>query len=106
MSLEISAKDAATRLTHSHPPLLLDCRRPDEVATARISGALHVPMDELPRRLNELPPEREIIVYCHHGARSLRVTHWLREQGFPRVVSMAGGIEAWSREVDPSVPLY
>lgn len=73
---------------------------------ARIAGAVCIPMDELPRRVGELPAEREIIVHCHHGIRSLRATMWLRDQGFAHVFSMAGGIEAWSREVDASVPQY
>ena len=88
--------------------LLLDCRTPEEHATARITGAVLLPMQELPERIGELEQWRgkPIIVHCHHGVRSLRVTHWLREKGFPLVSSMRGGIDAWSGEVDPSVPRY
>lgn len=106
MSLEISAREAAARLAAPSAPMLLDCRRPEEIPIARIAGAVHIPMDDLPRRLAELPHDREIIVHCHHGVRSLRVAAWLREQGFADVLSLAGGIEAWSRDVDPGVPLY
>lgn len=88
--------------------LLLDCRRPDEYATAAIAGATLIPMDELPDRLGELGANktRRIVVHCHHGGRSLRVAHWLREQGFSQSQSLAGGIDAWSQEIDPSVPRY
>jgi rhodanese-related sulfurtransferase len=106
---EISATDAAARLADTAAaPLLLDCRTPDEHATARISGSVLIPMQELSDRVAELEPHRDrpIIVHCHHGMRSLRVTNWLRAQGFPAVQSMAGGIDAWSTEVDPSVPRY
>jgi len=88
--------------------LLLDCRTPEEHATARIAGAVLLPMQELPERIGELEQwrGRQIIVHCHHGVRSLRVTHWLREKGFPLATSMRGGIDAWSTEVDTSVPRY
>ena len=65
-------------------------------------------MGELVQRADELSPHknRPIVVHCHHGVRSLRVTHWLRERGFPAVTSMQGGIDAWSTDVDPNVPKY
>ena len=88
--------------------LLLDCRTPEEHATARIQGAILIPMQELPGRLGEIQAWRDgrIIVHCHHGMRSLRVARWLREQGFAQAQSMAGGIDAWSETVDPTVPRY
>jgi len=88
--------------------LLLDCREPDEHAIARIGGAVLIPMQTIPERLAELEPHRasRIVVHCHHGVRSLRVTRFLRERGFTSAQSMAGGIEAWSREIDPAVPRY
>lgn len=108
--LELSAAEAKRLLWESHPGemLLLDCRTPEEYATAKIAGALLVPMQELPERIGELEAWRTkpIIVHCHHGVRSLRVTHWLRERGFAAVSSMQGGIDAWSTQVDPSVPQY
>jgi rhodanese-related sulfurtransferase len=106
---EVSATEAAARLADPDAaPLLLDCRTPDEHATARIVGSVLIPMQELPDRVAELEAHRDrpIIVHCHHGMRSLRVTHWLRERGFPHVQSLHGGIEAWSAEVDPTVPTY
>jgi len=108
--VEISAAEAKTLLWESHPGemLLLDCRTPEEHATARITGAVLLPMQELAERIDELEQWRSkpIIVHCHHGVRSLRVTHWLREKGFQLVSSMRGGIDAWSAEVDPNVLRY
>src|SRR5688572_20405693 len=86
---------------------LLDCREPDEVATAKIAGSTHIPMREISARLTELgPKEARIVVHCHHGGRSLRVVNFLRQQGYENVQNMAGGIDAWSLEVDPAVPRY
>jgi rhodanese-related sulfurtransferase len=108
--LEVSAAEAKRLLWEAHPGemLLLDCRTPDEYATAKIAGALLVPMQELPERIGELEAWRTklIIVHCHHGVRSLRVTHWLRERGFAAVSSIQGGIDAWSTDVDRTVPRY
>ena len=86
---------------------LLDVREPWEIATASLAGTVNIPMGELPARANnELDPEAEIVVMCHHGARSLSVTEWLRRQGYENAQSMAGGIEQWSREIDNAVPRY
>lgn len=110
-AIEIVCADAAQQLrnaVNSSQPLLLDCRTPEEHATARIHGSVLIPMQEIAERLAELEPWRDkpIIVHCHHGVRSLRVTHFLREKGFSQAQSMKGGIDAWSVEVDPSVPRY
>ena len=115
--IEISVSDAAVRLHRKSPAdrslpkellLLLDCRTADEHATARIEGSVLIPMQEIAGRLGELDYWRggTIVVHCHHGVRSLRVTQWLRERGFASATSMRGGIDAWSAEVDPSVPVY
>ncbi|HEV8629679.1 MAG TPA: molybdopterin-synthase adenylyltransferase MoeB, partial [Thermoanaerobaculia bacterium] len=85
---------------------LIDVRQPVEHTIGSIAGATLIPLAELPRRVGELDPARPVVVHCHHGPRSLHATQWLREQGFPRVLSLAGGIEAWSRDVDPDVPRY
>jgi len=88
--------------------VLLDCREPNEVATAKIAGSVHIPMRDLQGRLAELDAHKSerIVVHCHHGGRSLRVTNFLRQQGFEQAQNMAGGIDAWSLEIDPSVPRY
>ena len=86
---------------------LLDVREPWEFDAARIEGAKLMPMGDVPGRANqELDPEDHIVVYCHHGVRSMNVTAWLRQQGFEKAQSMAGGIDAWSRRVDSKVPVY
>ena len=90
-----------------HSFMLLDVREPWEHQTAHIEGAILIPMDDVPSRAHqELDPEEHIIVYCHHGVRSMNVTAWLRQQGFEKAQSMAGGIDAWSRSVDGKVPVY
>ncbi len=88
--------------------VLLDCREQDEWDFCRIDGAMLIPMSELQLRVSELDPHRnaEIIVYCHHGVRSLRVALWLQQQGFSQAASMAGGIEEWSLKVDQGMPRY
>ncbi len=109
LPLEISAVDTAAALRGPAPrPVLLDCRTPEEFATASIDGAVLIPMQELTERIGELAghENRPLIVHCHHGMRSLRVTRWLRDHGFPLAQSMAGGIEAWTTHIDPSVPRY
>lgn len=104
---EISVEEVAERRKRGDAFVLLDVREPWEIATASIDGTLNIPMGELPARANnELDPDGEIVVMCHAGMRSLNVTAWLRNQGFERVQSMAGGIDRWTRVVDPSVPLY
>jgi rhodanese-related sulfurtransferase len=87
--------------------VLLDVREPWEPEEARIEGSLLMPMADVPSRAHqELDPEAHIVTLCHHGARSMSVTAWLREQGFERAQSLRGGIDAWSVEIDSSVPRY
>jgi len=87
-------------------PLLLDVREPWEYDKARIEGSQLVPMNEIPARFAELDPDQEVITICHHGGRSLQVALFLEKNGFAKVHNLAGGVDAWSRSVDPSVPLY
>src|SRR5262245_2862363 len=88
--------------------LLVDCREPAEHSMARIAGATLIPMKTIPAQIAQLEPYRKgrIVVHCHHGGRSTRVVQWLRQQGFENAQNMDGGIDAWSLEVDPSVPRY
>ncbi len=87
-------------------PLLLDVREPWEWDTARIEGSQHMPMREVPARLGEIHPEKEVVAICHHGGRSLQVAMFLEKNGFSKVHNLQGGVDAWSRTVDPAVPLY
>jgi len=106
--LEIDCRTVQQWRDRSEPFLFLDCRERDEHATARIEGALLIPMGELPARVGEVEPHRNapIVVHCHHGGRSLRVAHWLRQQGFAEARSMAGGIDQWAQEIDPTMARY
>jgi len=91
-------------------PLVLDVREPWEVQTASVTAQgfelLHIPMGSIAQRLATLDPERPLACLCHHGVRSLRVAAFLDQQGFAQVTNITGGIDAWSREFDTSVPLY
>ena len=107
MDYEINPESVRLLSESGEPFTLLDVREPWEVETARIEGSKLMPMGDVPSRAHqELDPEEHIVVYCHHGVRSMNVTAWLRQQGFEKAQSMAGGIDAWSRSVDPKVPLY
>ena len=104
---EITAEDFALRRQQPNSPLLLDVREPWEHQAASLVDSLLMPMGDVPSRAHaELDPDKAIVVLCHHGARSLNVTMWLRNQGFEQVQSLAGGIDAWSCVIDPAVPRY
>ncbi len=105
---EIDARALAARLASAEPPLLVDVREPWEAETASIPGARLIPLGELPDRLGELDGfrERPIVVHCRTGGRSRRACELLLAKGFGRVENLAGGIDGWSRDVDPSVPRY
>ena len=105
--LEITARELKEYLTIADPPpLLLDVREAGEYAICRIDGSRHIPMNQVPQSLDDLDPERETIVICHHGMRSARVANYLEQVGFDRVLNLDGGINAWAREVDPDMPTY
>jgi rhodanese-related sulfurtransferase len=104
---EITPEEVKSKLDAGESFVLLDVREPWEFETARIAGSKLMPMGDVPSRANqELDPEDHVVVICHRGVRSLNVTAWLRQQGFDRVQSMRGGIDAWSRQVDKNVPVY
>ena len=103
---EIGARELSEKLERGETPVLLDVREPHEHRIARIEGAVLIPLRTLPGRLSELDRDREIVVLCHRGARSLNALEIMRLAGFSRVLSLKGGIEAWSKEVDSKVPRY
>jgi adenylyltransferase/sulfurtransferase len=103
---EIGPRELEARVVGGEGPLLVDVREPNEFAIARIHGASLMPLATIPGRLHELDSSREIVLYCHKGVRSMRALELLRQSGFRKVRSLRGGIEAWSMEVDPSVPRY
>ena len=106
MDLETSVAQLQQRQAGGNPPVLLDVREPWEHRIARLEGAVLVPLGQLAERVGELPSRAEIVAYCHHGARSLAAVRFLRAAGFATATSLAGGIDAWAREVDPEMPKY
>ncbi len=87
-------------------PLLLDVREPWEFERCHIEGAVSLPMNGIPARLAELPRDRDIVVICHHGVRSYHVARFLDHNGFTRVINLTGGVDAWAKEADPTMPTY
>jgi len=104
----ISASELAAWLADASraKPLLLDVREPWEYERARIEGAQLLPMREVPGRLAELDQESDVVAICHHGGRSQQVALFLEKAGFKKIHNLVGGVDAWSRTVDPTVPLY
>jgi rhodanese-related sulfurtransferase len=106
--MEIGPEQLAEKLRRGERVWLLDVRHEWEHQLARLPGEALIPLHELPARLDEVqPPEgAEIVCYCHHGMRSLSAAAILRQAGFGNALSLAGGIDLWSRAIDPSVPRY
>lgn len=87
-------------------PVLLDVREPWETQLCRIEGSELAPMQTIPQRMSELDSERDIVCICHHGDRSRQVAMFLERHGFPRAFNLAGGVDAWARQIDPAMPTY
>lgn len=104
--MEITPEQLKSRLETDPPVALVDCREPMEWEFGHIDGAMHIPMRQTPARLGDLPNNRTIVVYCHHGIRSLSVVAYLRESGFDDAWSLAGGIDAWATDIDAAIPRY
>lgn len=104
--LEVSIEEAARLLASPQPPVLIDVREPSEHATCCIASAKLIPMASVPERLAEIPQDVPVLIHCHHGGRSLRVTQFLRAKGYTKVSNVQGGIDAWSLKVDPKVRRY
>ncbi len=90
---------------HEQKLFLIDCREPWEHEIARIEGAALIPMRQVPQSVERIPKDVPVVVYCHHGMRSMNVAGWLRQHGF-EAQSLRGGIDRWSLEIDPAVPRY
>ncbi len=106
MLKEITPREYQTLAAEDPRVTLLDVREEWELALASVEGALHIPMGQVPDRLAELATEEIIVVMCHHGGRSATVAGFLQRNGFGQVVNLAGGIDAWARDLDPNVPSY
>lgn len=109
LPFEIAAADVKAKLDAGEKLFLIDVREPFEHVIASIGGSELIPMNTVPMRLSDLDSqagEGTLIIFCHHGMRSLNVVNWLRGQGVEACQSMAGGIDAWSAQIDPRVPRY
>jgi len=107
-SYEIEPAEAGKQLA-SKQAVLLDVREPEEFAVAHLENSVLMPMQSIPAQLQQveqMADENALLVLCHHGVRSLQVVAWLRGQGIENCYSVAGGIDRWSRELDPAVPRY
>jgi len=103
---QMSVKELQERRETGGKLVLLDVRENNEVNYCKISGAVHIPMNQVPLRLQELDPQDTVVVYCHKGGRSMQVCRYLEGRGFKEVYNLLGGITQWSVEIDPSVPMY
>src|SRR5919206_3125689 len=108
MAREITVDDLARSLERGEKPLLVDVRQPWEHELSRLPDSVLVPLTELAERAGEIRPRagQQIVCYCHHGVRSLHAADFLSQLGVRDVVSLAGGIDAWSSQIDPGVPRY
>jgi rhodanese-related sulfurtransferase len=102
---EITPAELQLLLAGEAPPLLVDVREPVEADIVQIPGSLLIPMNSLPHRLQEIPKERAVALYCHHGARSRYAAEWLARQGYD-ALSLAGGIDRWAAELEPAMQRY
>lgn len=103
---ELSVEQLRDRLARGEKLFLLDVRQPEEYQICCLPGSILIPLRDLPMRCHELDPKQEIIVYCHHGIRSAKAAQFLRQMGFETVRNLRGGIDEWSRKIDPKVPTY
>ena len=104
--LQIEPRALRERLAGNNPPLLVDVREPWEHGLCRLQSARLIPLGELPARCQELLEAEEVVLYCHHGIRSLDAAAWLRQQGVEGAKSLAGGIDRWALEIDSSIARY
>lgn len=106
---QLAARDLSSHCASSRT-LLLDVREPWEVSVASLAvpgvPVKHIPLSQVPDRLDEIDRSQSIVCICHHGVRSLQVVAFLAREGYESVYNLAGGIDAWSREIDPQVPRY
>jgi adenylyltransferase/sulfurtransferase len=103
---DIGPQELKRRLDAGETLTVLDVREPWELALASLPGTLNIPLNEVPARLGEMDPHVELVVMCHGGVRSRRAAEFLSARGFTHVANLAGGIDAWSRDIDPALPTY
>lgn len=105
-NIQIEPRELHERMQRGEKVFLVDVREPWEWQLCRLEGAELIPMREIPAAVNRMLDVEEVILYCHRGIRSLDAAAWLRQQGVESARSLAGGIDRWSREIDPGVPRY
>lgn len=103
---QLTAQELKQKIDQNDGALLLDVREPHEFKYANIAGSTLVPLNQLPARLTELDKQREIVVICHHGMRSMQAANFLAQSGFCKINNLQGGIDAWSLACDSSVRRY
>lgn len=103
---EATPREIKQRLDAGEDLTLIDVREPDELMIAVIDGAEEYPMSQARDWIDSLPRDRELVIFCHHGGRSMNVAMALAQRGHTNLTNMTGGINAWSEQVDPSVPKY
>ena len=106
MSYTITVRELKARMDKGDKIFLLDVREPHEYSMAKIEGSVLIPLGQVPHSLKQLDPSAEIVAYCHKGMRSADAVGFLLQQGFSNVKNLIGGIDAWSIEIDQSVPRY
>jgi len=104
--IQISARNLQTKLTEEIKPFLLDVREPHEFQFASIEGSVHIPLNQIPQRINEVKTEDGCVVICHHGMRSQQAANFLVHSGLSNIYNLSGGIDAWSVDCDNSVSRY
>lgn len=104
--IQCDAQQLKQRLDNDEKFILLDVRELNEYAFARIEGSLHIPLRQIPERIQELDSQQDIVVMCHHGMRSQQACLFLEQYGFNQLYNLKGGIDAWSVSCDPTVPRY
>ncbi|WP_428246714.1 rhodanese-like domain-containing protein [Ferrovibrio sp.] len=106
LPVEIEVDELSLWLESKADVALVDVREDWEVKLCALPGATHIPLGQLPGRAGEVPQASRVVVFCHHGGRSLRATQWLRANGFSQAINLAGGIHAWAERIDPDMATY
>ena len=107
MSIQVLSPQALkVALASTTPPLVIDVRTKSEHDIAHLAPSVLLPMDEITSRWSELPRDRDLVLICHHGIRSMHVAMWLESKGFTRLFNLTGGLDQWSLQIDPNIPRY
>lgn len=104
--LEIDVETLDRMRKSGDPHALLDVREGWELDICAVEGATHIPLNQLPQRISELPTDQPVVVICHHGGRSAQAMMFLRQRGLNQAINLEGGIDAWARRIDPAMKVY